>query len=287
MKLPRLLVLMILLFAMLACQKVEDRVDAKEQAIDHLNQRRYDQAIELLLKILQEKPADSEIKVLLASAYSGSTGFNVIDSFEAFRPLLFRKTSLSPSHGLQTEEHAASASEGATDARMHALERASLRFLDSFTSTLRTIVHIPHTPLAARPRLVEALMLLSTVGTEDNSGVKARSYAALLNALQFINYTRDALPGLVVEDTNLSFVDAVCALDTHTFLENLEVSTTYLLNSVTDLNAAYKAQSRNLTPALVRIKEAAASVQTVYEQHKGTLNDADLAFSATKAAYCR
>ena len=71
------------------CKNVNERVDDKEYAKELLNQGKFHQARTLLQNLHQENPNDSEVSVLLASAYAGAAGLNVVDAWRMFEPMVF------------------------------------------------------------------------------------------------------------------------------------------------------------------------------------------------------
>lgn len=266
----------------IACGKVEAPVSRKDEAVEALNARRFEDAISILSELHAENQADGEISYLLATAYAGSTGFNVVDAFEAFEPALFKSHEAKKKGAELVEEQTA-----ANDLAVYRtdLEKSSVRFLQQVSLNFATLADIPYVESARRERLVEALLLVDKIDKGNLYYVRGRAYGSLLNALQFLNYVRDAVQSALVKDS-VTFLDLVCALQVRIFLENLEISTGYLLNSIADLNLAFKAHEKTVPENLSLLKDAATHVQQVYQQNKGRFSEADLLFEATKKAYC-
>jgi hypothetical protein len=283
------------------CGTIKQKVDPKDEAIDDMNHQRYEDAIAILESLHATTPTDSSVTVLLASAYTGSVGFDVINAFDALGPFLFhglQGSGSKPSFGL-LDQAASDAAPPAVDPTVAAqpaspidggslkgFESKTVQFLNQLTSNFTSFVNIPFTQLKDRRRLVQALLVLEAIPKDDPNFVKSKIYSALVNALQFLNYTRDSLTGIVGKPS-VTFLDAVCSLEIQTFMQNLEASTGYLLSSTQDLTIAYQTFDKPIPAGLSQLSSSAAHVKDAYEQDKGTLSDTDLVFTTTRATYCQ
>src|SRR5207237_176990 len=132
----------------IGCSTIKEPISNRQQAIDDLNAQHYDEAVALLEPLYAASPNDAELRFLLASAYSGAVHFNVIDSFDAFAPLLFQGVDGEKTQALALDAGSPVATTGATEASMiNDIEKASLHFLGELNADYRTLANIPLIPL--------------------------------------------------------------------------------------------------------------------------------------------
>lgn len=267
----RRLVCAVLALASSACS-VEESVSEKELAKDLLNKGRYDQAIAVLKPEVEARP-DAEGRILLASAYAGSVGFNVIAAFALFEPLLFDRPGVS-----LTQDAGTSADDD--------LIRETYLFLDSYSKTFGTISGVPHVAAESRGRLVAAIDQLHAVDSGAAEFGKARAYAGVLQALQFLNYMRDSIAASA-DGRPLSFMDLVCRLDIRGFSDDVDITIGYFVQALADLETAHVAQGRPFAPRIADFKGRAETLRDGLKENTSRLGELDVAFTSSKAAYCR
>ena len=71
---------------------------------------------------------------------------------------------------------------------------------------------------------------LQSIQSTDSSYEESKIYSSVLGAFQFLNYTRDSMTDALAKD-DLTMVDALCALQVDTFLQNLDTATGYLVTN--------------------------------------------------------
>jgi len=267
----------------LACGRIEDPVKPKDEAIELLNARRYPEAVAMLKDLVARDPADHHLRILLASAQSGSVGFDVVAAFTAFEPLLKpRPRGASLTTDLGTAAPAEPAVEPETEVR-EAFEKAVVKLVNSAENSADVMTKIPHVERSRRQPLVDAALALGLVPEASVYHRPARAYSAVLYALQSLSFLRDSFPGLPVG--SYSGRDLLCHLDVRLLVENVGASASYLEAAVADV-AAIEGKDEKLESRILRLKERLAAVRDFLRKHKNRLNVSDLTIKAAESAYC-
>ena len=277
------LLLVALLATTGACAKIEESVSRKDEAVEMLNERRYDEAIVALRALDAAHPEDDEIKIFLASAYVGASGFDVVTAFDAFAPMLAGKTQKNSAEkpsgfGLIDDPAAAPAQD---------FERTAINLLDEASRSFRSFVTVPFVPKAERPQIVEALAVLARVPAKSPQMRTARMYASVLNLLQFINYFRDTLGPLAQQvGGDMSLAAMACALDAPLLLESLETLGRYLSASIDELALAFAGAPRRPPTDLTALKGKLEAARVRLATGSEAANVAEVAMAALKTSFC-
>jgi hypothetical protein len=215
------------------CKNVNERVDDKEYAKELLNQGKFHQARTLLQNLHQENPNDSEVSVLLASAYAGAAGLNVVDAWRMFEPMVFGEKVMAlqeenPSNGENQEKLTTDPTE---------FEKETYRFLSSIAKDFNVLGRMPLTNLAGRSEINEALQVLNKVDSTSPEYGRAKLYSVFLNLFQFSGVLRASFPTSTdTQDYDLQIV--LCNFNPTVFFQNLDLGLTYVNNAVRDVKSA-------------------------------------------------
>jgi hypothetical protein len=240
-----------LLFLATGCQTRETEVTPKQAAIRHVNQQQYDEAIAILDPLVKKNPADEESRILLASSYVGSAGFDVIESFEFF--IKFVHDGDSKSLKLLAEDPAR------PDPRN--FEATFVAFLADYADVLEQIAVIPYIKEEQkRNKVNQALVHLGEIPVGSDLYLRARLYSAYLNVFQYLNYMRDAVPAFNPKE-KLSFRSFVCKVNVAVLVQNLDKSSGYLLHGLDDARAAMEFRKKALPSVLKTASEVAQSIR--------------------------
>jgi hypothetical protein len=215
------------------CKNVNERVEDKEYAKELLNQGKFHQARTLLQSLHQENPNDSEVSVLLASAYAGAAGLNVVDAWRMFEPMVFGEKVMAlqeenPSNGENQEKLTTDPTE---------FEKETYRFLSSIAKDFNVLGRMPLTNLAGRSEINEALQVLNKVDSTSTEYGRAKLYSVFLNLFQFSGVLRASFPTSTdTQDYDLQIV--LCNFNPTIFFQNLDLGLTYVNNAVRDVKSA-------------------------------------------------
>ena len=288
----RLAVVIVIFLVINACAVIEQDVSPKEQAVSHLNAREFHEAISILMRLNQENPDDDEIKILLASAYAGSTGLNIIDSFHVFKPLIFKeekdKSGISENDFNLVDSESLADVETAVDPEVEArlkMKKSMVRLFDSLSDGFAIIFSMPYSEAVERRKLVEALLILKQIPAHSSYYVKANHYMVLLNLTQFLNYTKDAFP-----DTKFTEGDRashlLCNFKPSIFFRNTESSFSYLISGINSFEIVRKDLEKEMSPKLVSLKDSVTQINKYYLEKQNSMLIFDLVYAQLNQSHC-
>jgi hypothetical protein len=265
------------------CGNIKETVSEKDYAVELLNNRKYPESIAVLKKLVAEHPEDDSFKILLATAYGGLAGIDVVDSFKVFIPMLFGDDALGKRYR-KLDALDKSRSEK-VDAGGKNIEKNILTLIDQLMVGFAAFFGRPNIEIAQRTSLVESLVTLSYINESSPYYVKAKSYSTIINLIQFINYARDAFPD-VNEDEFQSYATLVCAFDPAIFLAGLADSSRYLSNAASDLITVSKITGRQGSNNLESLKDRITEISNTYDGHQDSIVALDLVLKGVKSALC-
>ena len=266
------------------CEKISDDVSDRDYALELLNKRNYTESVEVLKSLVAENPDNDSFKILLATAYGGLGGIDVVDSFKIFAPLLFTDDSLSKKHRkLEAKVNSSSNQEVSPGSK---IEKNILSVIDQLLMGFSIFFGKPVAGQAERASLVESLLILSYVGESSPYYIKSKSYSTIVNLIQFINYTRDAFPTLDPDET-LTTATLVCAFDPALFIGGLVDSSRYLANATGDLAIVSKLAGRKDADKLQSLNNRIIEITTVYDGYQNSIVALDIALKGVKSSLCQ
>lgn len=185
------------------CKEISEKPDALGNAKHLLNKGRYEEAITLLAGEVQKEKVSSEARVVLASAYAGSVGFNILDSFEAFQELFFKVPLLSSkkksaslvdseSANFRLENVEPVAKEEVILDRIKA-EHEILSLLSSMVTGSKVIMGLKWIPPEQRVRILRAAQQIDLIPKDDPQYRSASIYRLIIYADLFMSTFRDSL----------------------------------------------------------------------------------------------
>jgi hypothetical protein len=216
------------------CDSVSEPVDDKEYAKELLNQGKFQQARSLLQSLHAEKPSDGEVSVLLASAYAGSAGLNVVDAWRMFEPMVFGEKVMQ----LQNTEPSDKPDENEKlSADPADFEKETYKFLKSLAKDFNMLGRMPLTNLAGRSEINEGLKVLSSVDASSPEFGRAKLYSVFLNLFQFSGVLRASFPESA-DATDYDLQSVICNFNPTIFFQNLDLGMTYVNSAVSNIKSA-------------------------------------------------
>lgn len=278
-----------------SCRKVVEDATEDEVITYYLNHQRYEEAITLLKPRIGRKSDDSSDRILLASAYAGSVGINIIDCFEALKPKLFDQggddkseqgsLAFSSAH-LADESDNKEVEVVTTQESTLQAEKELLKFTQQGSDFLDMAVKLPDIPLEKRFRILYGIKTLQDMSSDSKSYVIGRLYTAILSVVQFLNYFRDALPHAGSHAIEAPFRRIYCGLDLRIFLQNISISSTYLSLAFEGFNDARR---RSNNPTYENLQIASETLRRLNGRLAENADLADLtiiAHNSHKHEYC-
>lgn len=215
------------------CNGVTEKIDEKEYAKELLNQGKFQQARSLLQNLHKNHPNDGEVSVLLASAFAGEAGLNVVDAWRMFEPMVFGDKVMK----LQGGEPAGSENEEKLTADPAEFEKETYKFLTSLAKDFNVLGRMPLTSLAGRSEVNEGIHVLDTVTSTSPEYGRAKLYSVFLNLFQFSGVLRASFPSSSdAREYDLQIV--LCNFNPTVFFQNLDLGLTYVNKAVTDIKLA-------------------------------------------------
>ncbi|RZA25817.1 MAG: hypothetical protein EOP10_05690 [Proteobacteria bacterium] len=250
-----------------------DELTDVDKAKESLNEGDYQGAIAILETYNKQNPQDNDSKTLLASAYAGSVGINLVDSYGFFESLINKDK--------ESVRKKVTAPEGD---EVQAIGKKIQSFLLEIASQSAVFFDIPFVKVADRAALEKALATVGTVqkGTEEERRIKL--YSGFLHLLQFTNYFKDMFPGLNFK-SNPSGIDLICALETQFFVDNLNLSLNHFEALSDDLAFLYFYKNLKIGKKAIELRKLAIELR---EKLKSTSTDQiQVVISGLQADYCR
>jgi len=309
--------LVLCLSFLFSCRVVKEPVERSDAIRYYLNQRDYESAITLLKQELIHNPADDSIRIILASAYSGSVGLNTIDSFEVLRPKLFDKPVAQQNSSLVQNDTSLKspfpmnidnlevfalnqASEELTDktspsfsdpsAAILAIEKELYKFALQSTEAMEIAFRLPHIQKSGRNRLLMALSLLGDITATSDEYQSAQLYSALISLVQFMNYLRDALPA-TEPSFNLTgkswYVAFFCRLEFGVLLPNLSKSVDFLQSTFQYLKNANRNSANPIYTNLSVAGQKFETANRIYLENQDLFELVDWSTRAGQSSVCQ
>lgn len=258
-----------------------------DQANYYLNLRRFPEAIKILEKLHAEEMENIDVSLLLASAYVGSTGFNVVDAYEAFRPFFLADNSQYFDLSLKNQAPTLSSVVNG-NSPLEKFQLAAAQFLQEARQLMFAIRNIPQISFSGRKNLVQSAKILEEVELfELKDVIRVRSYSVLVNALQFANSLRDGIEVSRFLDDG-DEVPLICFVQPAEFLGNIASANRFLSRLLADVADVRTAQGKvPLSDGMRHLSESSAKLESNYNLHKEEIDAAVLAGGALRPAYCR
>ncbi|MGE0173203.1 MAG: hypothetical protein AB7T49_10470 [Oligoflexales bacterium] len=245
----------VLAFMMLGCQTYETQVSPKQAAIRHINQQQYEEAISILVPLVNEEPDNAELRILLASSYVGSAGFDVIESFGFF--IKFVNDLNEEGTKLQDRQ-----------VPKKTFDSLLVGFMADYVEVLEQISKIPYLlDDEKRNQINEALIHLQSIPRESDFFLRARFYSAYLNVFQYLNFIRDAIPDFS-SNKKSNFRGFVCKVNIAVLVQNMDKSSGYLIQGLEDARVALESRKKPLPNALNAAATTAKSLQDVIRTYQ-------------------
>ena len=251
-----------------SCGKKEKQISKIDQAREALNNRQYATATIILRELFEKNPDSGEIKVLLASALTGSAGFDFTQSFPAFEQAL-KMTNSDSSIPVSDDNIKASAPDKPANPNELSLylEKTLRGMSGEIIKFLNILKFIPFVDKGdGRDKIKEAILVLEGISEEDKYYTTSVGYSLLLNSIQFLNLLRDIFGEFTNKDSgSIRFKresELICNVKYSEVVDNSISSTYYMRNAVKNLNqiAVTKAQVATIIKKLVQLTESFENV---------------------------
>ena len=217
-----------------------------------LNEGQNAKAIKLLEKELARHPDNDEVRLVLASAYAGEAGVDVITIYDSFKDLLFAKPlknsilqgpeeSSRPADGpvpiaaVKPKANAASENKDEIQTPVKKFSHEIYQFLDSLQRALGYIEKFPRVTANELPLIARALQLLDAHAWQKD----VTFYRAFLRVL----YLKESYLEKITNDEHFGTSEWICTLDLRKFGEELAVIGDDLLKVTKDLKEVYPNKS--------------------------------------------
>ena len=263
--------------AISACGSVTESVSDVQFAEDLLNRGEFEQAKSLLESLRISNKSDDHVTVLLASAYAGGAGINIINAWSMFEPLAFEnKTSLT----LASLESNSNQTPDGTNVDSKEFEKSTFKFLSELATTFNVLGKIPTITKQGRIDVDKSISILTEIAPDQKNHVRSQMYSSLLNLFQFSTYIREGLPKTQAGE-NFSLQNLICGLNPIEFINSISTSLPYLTNAVTNAETAIKSASANKKVKLAQLKGSLTKMAAL----QGTVNSHAAAITALKTVY--
>lgn len=284
----------------LACAKVEEPISQDQVALELLNTGRYSDAVVVLESQINNDPTNDLAKLRLASAYAGEMGFNLIDAFAAFEPLirfdakarqLPSPSTISP----RTDEVNNSEPSRSSDAAPTDIERDQIKgfernlmitILDSEMAT-RVLFNLPYLNESGRSKISRGLPVLRNIPESSPSFRMGLIYESVIHFLLFSNYMRDSFVGVANDSGQATYALSIyCGLDLRVFLKNLPMTFAHLRTGVAALRGAGADANGRF---FANVDKSLSGIESLYESYRQSIdlfNVAEATDRRLKASVC-
>ncbi len=287
-------VLNILLYG---CKEKSEDTDAVGNARHLLNKRSYQEAIDLLTvelakdsnsNLSEEKKISrkSEMRLLLASAYAGSVGLDLIDSYSAFEEVLFKDSLFSkktvsllaveqpPANEAGNSEQASASAPKDRATEILDRQKAELEifsFLETLLSSTKIIFGLKWIPPNDRVKIIRGAQQLDLIPKNDKYFRTASIYRFVLFSDLFMSTLRDSLgdPKGVFNSSTALF----CAMD----IANLADTNSKLnlqLNILSVVADEISPDVKEKNPGLVKLLSTFSKLRNFFNSNRSPLNRA-------------
>lgn len=250
----------------------------EDQAEQLINERKFVDAIALLDQ-RREQDTDGRLTLLLASAYAGDAGINLIDSYSFFAGFLLEKPS-SPSRDARKIPD-----DGGAD-KLLALAQLLQLYLMTVASDSHLFFTIPRLTRDNRSKLVEAMLQVESIDQSKETYIRGRQYLVFLNLIQFGNYFKDLFPN-VDFSKDLTAVDLICGLEPNSFVLNFEQALASFMAALKALDEVQAEKPIRTKSEIESLKSITTSMQKNFANRQLTYSDAATILSGLQQGYCR
>lgn len=275
----------------LSCRTRSDKVSPRNQAIEYLNQRDYDHAIPLLEEIVATDDQDQNSKILLASAFTGSVGLNMIDSYDLFISLLFNKDDNDSKRNIDTQANDQKIQSPATPPGTEAVsnktlfKREILTFLDNLTTGFYFVFTLPYSTGTEREKLFRAITILEKVPENCPEFFQAKTFSAVISLNLFANYLNDSFTDLR-KMAHVSAIDLICSMNAKVFVKDFKVSLKYLENGADQTIKAAQSKNKKISPKLSKLQTKVKKLYSLYDSYESKLTDFEILLNDFKVETC-
>ena len=283
------------------CKEKTEETDAIGNARHLLNKRSYEEAIDFLtielanesttnLNNEKRKSQTSEMRLLLASAYAGSVGLDLIDSYAAFEEVIFKDALVSKKKNSQLNEPFNEQKSASVDSikldeapnpsekdlaleilgRQKA-EQEIFSFLETLLSSTKIIFGLKWIPPSDRVKILRGAQQLDLIPKDDKYYRTASIYRFILFSDLFMSTLRDSLgdPKGTFDTSTALFCGLNIAnlADTNSKL-NLQLN--ILSIAADEISPAVKEKN----PGLVKLLTTFAKLRNFFNSNRSPLNRA-------------
>jgi hypothetical protein len=281
-----------------SCAQVNDPISQDQLALELLNAGRYRDAAIVLESQIKEHPQNDQARLRLASAYAGEVGFNLVDAFAAFEPLIVfnPQDSRVPIVRAEPENSANQNSPTAvSNAEPTANEREKVKrfernllltILDSEMAT-RVLFSLPYLSAESRSRISRSISVLRDIPAASPSYRMGLIYESVIQFLLFSNYMRDSLLGVATgEDQSTYSLKIYCGLDLRVFLQKLPLTLAHLRAGMKALNAAGSGSDGRFFQNVQKALRSIESLHQAYLQDGNLFTLAEISDRRLKESVC-
>ena len=228
------LVFIILVFGSLHCRPEKENRSPLDPIRELLNQSLYGEAVRDLEAYRLAHPDDDEASYLLATAYTGSTGVNLIESFDFFSKLLIKEPQVkdAPKKILLSTDSVPVAPNDKE--KIEKIAKLFHHFALSVSKNSDIFFAMPFVASERRSFIVESLLILRKIPETSPTAIRARAYQGFLNLLQFANYTKDIFPQMELSEESTAD-ELLCQINLNNVGILLDHSDTYFADLIGDL----------------------------------------------------
>lgn len=270
MKLP----LVLLIFLLISCRRVNEGTDVVGTALHLLNESRYDEAIGLLRPAVEKTPGNSDARLVLASAYAGSVGFNLIDSYSSFEKLLFDKPLIAANLTSPPSQHLQ---------EILKAEHELISFLEELQEGATVIFGLPWVAPERRGRVLHAVVALEAIQKNDPNFHRSAVYRSMLFSLLFLNTLRDSLPA--PSEMPKSSIGFFCAINMWRLVENVTRMRRLLSYTLAAVHDVYP-EPEKAPPALDKIRKSLERMREILDRNRNVTAITTLAHGALRNEIC-
>ncbi len=261
-----------------SCRTISKPVSSREYAVELLNQRKYAEASNIFKQILSQDPdQQNDTKILLASAYIGEAGLDIVAAFSALKPFIFDTN--------KNTRLAIKNIEGKNVNDPDFIKNYFLNYLEIVTEIVRLTQAFPNIALDNRPKIIEALLLVESVKIDNPYFLRARGLSLMLNFSQTLSYLREVFPTLDHEQMP-TFANIICSFEPLIFLGNLEDLLKYSRRSVEDYLFIQESKGKNISKNLDSLNAATEKFNVIIDANRDAVVKTDVVLNNTKKYFC-
>ncbi len=261
-----------------SCQHRTKDLNPTDKAEQMINERRYAEAISLLEDdSLQDESGRRTL--LLASAYAGSAGVNLIDSYSFFSGFLVDSGQMPKKPKKTTDKNSTNKDS------LQFLSQTIQAYLMTLASDSRLLLSVPHLSAGNRSSLNEAILTAGKTKTDQEYYSRARQYLVFLNLIQFGNYMKDVFPK-VDFSASVTSIDLICGLEPQSFVLSFESAINSFSAAIDALDDLQKVKPLKIKSQIEDLKDIVSSLQSQLNILRPNLNDVTLMLNGMQQGYC-